>query len=184
MIIKILIAVVVVIGLLVIFVATRPSTFHVERSITIAAPADEVFARVNDLKAWRDWSPWEKKDPDMNRSFTGPESGTGAAYAWAGDKNVGEGRMTIERSERPTLVALRLEFFKPFEATNTAKFQLTPTPEGTQVTWSMDGHSSFVCKAVSLVMDMDKMVGTDFEAGLAALKSGAERATHAEAAVR
>ncbi len=187
MILKILIGVVIVIGLLALLVASRPSTFHVERSITIAAPAEEVFARVNDLKAWGAWSPWEKKDPDMTRSFTGPPAGAGATYAWAGDKNVGEGRMTIERSERPSLVALRLEFFKPFAATNSARFEFTPVPDGTKVTWSMDGHNNFICKAVSLVMDMDKMIGTDFESGLAALKSGAESAAaaeHAAAAAR
>src|SRR5687768_335871 len=112
MLLKIFIGLVVLIVLLVIIIATRPSTFRVVRSATIAAPPEAVFDRVNDLRAWSAWSPWEKKDPDMNRTYGGPAAGVGATYAWAGDKNVGEGKMTIERSERPSLVQIKLEFFK------------------------------------------------------------------------
>ena len=183
MIIKILIGLAVLIALLVLLVATRPSTFRVERFITIAAPAENVFARVNDLRAWGAWSPWEAKDPDMRRTYGGPPAGVGATYAWAGDKNVGEGRMTIERSEHPSLVGIKLEFFKPFAGTNAAALSFTPSPGGTKVTWVMDGRYNFVTKGVSMVMDMDKMIGADFEAGLANLKAQAEAGAGATAAV-
>ena len=178
---KILIVVVVLIALLVVIVAMRPSTFRVERSATIAAPAEVVFDKVNNLRAWGAWSPWEKKDPDMKRTYGGPPDGVGSTYAWAGDKNVGEGRMTIERSERPSLLRIKLEFFKPWQGTNTATFSFTPDAGGTKVTWVMDGRYNFITKGVSMVMDMDKMIGDDFEAGLAALKAQAEAAPRATA---
>jgi hypothetical protein len=182
MITKILIGVAVVLVVLVIVIATRPSKLHVERSITIAAPAETIFSQVNDFRAWGAWSPYEKKDPQMKRTFGGPPAGEGSTYAWAGDKNIGEGRMTIERSVEPAQIQIKLEFFKPFAATNTAKFDFTPAPGGgTKVTWAMDGRQSFMCKAFSLVMDMDKMIGDDFAAGLAALKAGAEGASTATA---
>ena len=180
--IKILIAVIVLIALLVVVIATRPSTFRVERSATIAAPGDVVFAKVNDFRAWRSWSPWEKKDPNLKRTYCGPPDGVGSTYAWAGDRNVGEGRMTIERSERPSLVQIKLEFFKPFKGTNTAGFNFTPDGRGTKVTWTMDGRYNFITKGVSMVMDMDKMIGNDFEAGLAALKAESESAPAAASA--
>lgn len=174
MIAKIVVGLVVFLGLLVILVATRPSAFRVERSAVIAAPPERLFERVNDLRAWGAWSPYEKKDPDMHRTFVDAAAGVGATYAWAGDKNIGEGRMTVERSERPSLVGIRLEFFKPFKGTNAVTFTFAPAPGGTKVTWAMDGRCNFVTKGVSMVMDMDRMIGTDFEAGLAALKAEAE----------
>ena len=174
MILKILIAVVAIILLLVVVVATRPSAFRVERSATIAAPPERLFDKVNDFRAWTAWSAYEKKDPDMRRTYGGPPAGVGSTYAWAGDSNIGEGRMTIERSERPSLVEIKLEFFKPFKGTNKATFTFTPVAGGTKVIWVMDGRYNFISKGVSLVMDMDKMIGTDFEAGLAALKAQAE----------
>ena len=179
MLLNILIGVVAVILVLALVVAMRPSTFRVERSATIAAPPQLIFERVNDLRAWESWSPWEKKDPDMKRTFGGPAAGDGATYAWAGDKNVGEGRMTIERSEPPSLVIIKLEFFKPFAGTNMTTFRFTPAPEGTRVNWVMDGRYNFITKGVCLFMDMDKMIGNDFEAGLAALKAEAEAAAAA-----
>jgi hypothetical protein len=182
MVLKIVIGIVVVIVLLALFVATRPGTFHVERSVTIAAPAEAAFDRVNDLRAWSAWSAYEKKDPQMKRTFGEKTAGPGATYAWAGDKNVGSGRMTIERSERPSVVDIKLEFFKPFEGTNAATFTFTPAPGGTRVTWAMDGRKNFVTKGVCLFMDMDKMIGTDFAAGLAALKAQAEADQGAAAA--
>jgi hypothetical protein len=181
---KILIAVVVLIALLVVVIAMRPSTFRVERSTTIAARPEVVFDKVNNLRAWGTWSPWENKDPDMNRTYGGPPEGVGSTYAWAGDKNVGEGRMTIERSERPSLVQIKLEFFKPFEGTNTATFTFTPDAGGTKVNWVMDGRYNFITKGVSMVMDMDKMIGNDFEAGLAALKAESEAAPQTAASAR
>jgi hypothetical protein len=167
--------------LVVIAVATRPSAFRVERSITIAAPPAAPFARVNDFHEWSTWSPYEKKDPQMKRTFDGPRAGTGAIYAWAGNAEVGEGRMTILRSEAPSLVEIRLEFFAPFAATNTATFAFDPAPGGTKVTWAMDGRNGFLGKAISLVLDMDAMIGGDFEQGLVALKTLAEATATARA---
>jgi hypothetical protein len=173
---KILIGVAVVIVLLVIVILTRPATFHIERSIAIAAPPESAFAQVNDFHAWPAWSPWEKLDPQMKKTFEGPPAGVGSKYAWTGNKDVGEGRMTIEKSEKPSTVGIKLEFLKPFEATNTTTFTFAPAPGGSKVTWAMDGENNFVSKAMSLVMDMDKMIGPDFEKGLAALKVAAEAA--------
>ena len=174
--IKILIAVVLLIVLFVIFVATRPSAFHVERSITVNAPPEAVFAQVNDFRAWGAWSPWEKKDPDMKRTYGATTAGPGGTYAWAGNGNVGEGNMTIERSERPSHVAIRLEFIKPFAGTNTATFNFAPASGGTKVTWAMDGHYNFITKGIGVFVSMDKMIGNDFEAGLSAMKTAAESA--------
>lgn len=181
---KILIGVAAVIVLFVVVVATRPATFHIERSVTIAAPAENAFAQVNDFHAWANWSPYEKLDPQMKRTFDGAASGTGAKYAWSGNKEVGEGRMTIDKSDKPSRIEIELEFIKPFAATNTATFTFVPSPEGTKVTWAMDGKNTFVSKAFHLFMDMDKLVGKDFESGLSALKTLAEAApkTNAEAA--
>jgi hypothetical protein len=158
------------------WVSLQPPTFHVERSVTIQAPAENAFALVNDFHGWTAWSPWEKRDPKMERSYAGASSGAGAVYAWRGNSEVGEGRMTISKSERPSLLSIRLEFLKPFAATNTATFTFTTVGEGTRVTWAMDGENTIPGKIAHLVMDMDKMVGADFERGLSALKSAAESA--------
>jgi hypothetical protein len=171
---KILIGVIGLIAVLLIVVATRPSTFRVERSITVAAPPETVFAQVNDFHAWDAWSPWAKLDPQMKTTYEGPAAGTGASYAWAGNDKVGEGRMAIESSERPSRIDIKLVFLKPWAATNTTVFMFAPAPEGTKVTWAMEGHNDFMGKAASLFMNMDAMVGGDFERGLAALKAVAE----------
>jgi surface antigen len=173
---KILIASSAIVAVFLIVVATRPATFHIERSVTIAAPAEAAFAQVDDFHAWSAWSPWEKMDPDMKRTFEGAPSGRGAKYAWAGNDKVGEGRMTIEKSDRPSKIVINLEFIKPWTATNTATFAFAPAGTGVNVTWAMDGENNFMAKGASLFMDMDKMVGGDFERGLAALKSAAESA--------
>jgi len=179
---KILIGIGAVIVLLVIVIATRPATFHIERSQTMAVPPESAFAQVNDFHAWSAWSPWEKLDPNMKRSHAGAPSGVGATYAWVGNNEVGEGRMTTEKSEPGKLVQIKLEFIKPFQATNTATFSFSPSGDGTKVTWGMDGNNSFVSKAFHMVMDMDKLVGGDFEKGLAAMKTAAETAPMANAA--
>ena len=173
---KVLIAVAVVIVLLVVVIATRPSAFRVTRSALIAAPPERPFALVNDFHAWPKWSPWEKKDPQMRRTLGGPPDGVGTTYAWAGDKNVGEGRMTIERSARPSLVGINLEFIKPFPGVCPTTFTFDPAPGGTKVTWTMEGKYNFISKAMSLFINMDKMIGKDFEAGLAAMKAESEAA--------
>ncbi len=170
-----LIALVVVVGGLVVYASTQPDDFRVQRTTLVKAPPERIYPLIADLQAWKAWSPWEKKDPKMMRTFSGPQSGVGAAYAWDGDKNVGAGRMEITEATAPARVVLKLEFLKPFEATNAAAFTLSPGPEGTAVNWAMDGKNNILSKVMCLFMDMDKMVGTDFEAGLASLKALAEK---------
>jgi len=172
---KLLLGLAIVVVVLAIVVATRPSTFHVERSIVITASPESVFAQVNDFHSWAAWSPWEKLDPTMEKTFSGPSAGAGATYVWKSDNGkVGQGRMTIERSDLPSSVSVKLEFIKPFIATNTVTFTLIPVATQTRTTWAMDGHNGLLGKLFHLVMNMDKMVGGDFERGLAALKSVTE----------
>jgi hypothetical protein len=156
------------------FIATRPSTFTVQRTATIQASPDFAFALVNDFHRWGEWSPWEKLDPDMKRTFEGADAGPGAKYAWVGNDKVGEGRMTIEESKPNELVRIKLEFIKPWEGTSTTLFELKPEGEGSSVTWRMEGTNNFVGKAFSVFMDMDGMIGKDFESGLANMKQVAE----------
>ena len=156
---------------LVIIVAARPSEFRVTRSATIAAPAARVFDQVNELPKWNAWSPWAKLDPAAKNTFEGPAAGAGASFAWAGNRNIGEGRMTIVESRPHELLRLRLEFLKPFKATNTAEFAFRPEGAGTRVTWSMSGTNNFVAKAVGLVINCDRMVGGQFEQGLANMRA-------------
>jgi len=176
MLIKIVIGVVVVIGVFAVIVAMRPSDFRVERSAVVSAPAPVVFAQVNDLHNWDAWSPWAKLDPAAKQTFDGPRAGTGAAFAWAGNNQVGEGRMTITESRPYELIRFRLDFVKPFAVTNTAEFTFTPRGVQTAVTWSMSGRQNFMAKAFCMFMSMDKMVGGEFEKGLAQMKSVAESA--------
>jgi hypothetical protein len=165
-------------------VATRPAEFHIQRSIVVLAPPASVFAQVNDLHAWAGWSPWEKLDPKMEKRHGGPPAGEGATYAWKSEiGKVGQGRMTIAKSEAPALVLVTLEFIKPFVATNTITFTFEGTAEGTKVTWAMDGRNGFMGKVFALLMNMDRIVGGDFERGLAGLKSVAEAASKHNAAV-
>ena len=159
------------------FVSTRPATFHIERSTTIAAPADVAFTQVNDFHKWAQWSPYEKLDPQMTKTFTGPAEGVGASYSWKGNDKAGEGSMTIEKSDKPLHISIKLHFLKPFPATNTATFAFTPdsaNPQATKATWAMDGNNNFVGKLFSLFVNVDKLVGDDFEKGLASLKTVAE----------
>lgn len=158
-----------------ILAAMKPDSFQVRRMIAINAPAERVFPLIADFKAWGAWSPWEKKDPAMKRSFGGADSGTGATYAWDGNKEVGQGSMRIVEAQAPEKVALKLDFLKPFEAHNDVVFALAPQGQTTSVTWTMTGPTPFLGKIVHVFFDMDKMVGGDFEAGLAALKAAAER---------
>jgi hypothetical protein len=167
-------AVALAVGVLAVLVAMQPSEFRIERSATIAAPAPVVFAPVNDFRNWQAWSPWAELDPAAKSSFAGPRAGNGAAFAWSGSSQVGEGRMTITESRPSELVRIKLEFLKPFEATNTAEFTFKPQGERTAVTWSMYGHNDFVGRAVGLFVNMDKVLGEEFEKGLASMKSVAE----------
>ena len=171
----VLVGVAVLIAAFLVVVAVQPSDFRVERSATMRAPAAAPYAQVNDFQKWRDWSPWEKVDPQLKRSYQGPQAGAGAQYAWVGNKDVGEGRMTILESKPGELVRIKLEFFKPFAAVNDAQFSFKPAGDGTAVTWSMTGHNNFLSKAICLFVDMDKMVGGMFEQGLAQMKAVVER---------
>jgi uncharacterized protein YndB with AHSA1/START domain len=157
-----------------ILAAFRPDTFRVERSASIKAPPDKVFAFINDFDRWNAWSPWEKKDPAMKRTF-GVKSGKGATYAWEGNNDVGQGRMEIADSVPPSRIAIKLDFVKPFEAHNDVVFTLEPKGDTTNVRWTMQGQTPYFAKIVHLFLDVDKMVGKDFEAGLANLKTAAEK---------
>jgi hypothetical protein len=178
----VLVLVVAVIGLLGV-VATRPDRYHVERAADVGAPAAAVFAEIDDLRAWNAWSPWEKRDPAMKKTFSATTSGVGASYAWEGNKEVGKGRMIITESRPGERVAQKLEFLEPFVSTADIAFALKAAgPSSTHVTWSMDGRNNFIGKAFSLVMDVDKMIGKDFETGLASLKQVVEAKALAAAA--
>ena len=177
---KIAIGVVVVAGALAAYVATRPAEYRIERSRTVVAPPEAVHAHVNDFRKWTEWSPWEQKDPGLKRSYAGAPAGTGAVYAWSGNKEVGEGRMTITDSRPGQSVTIKLEFLKPFAATSIAQFDFVPSGPGTSITWSMSGRRGFEEKAFSAVADVDKLIGGEFEKGLAALDQatgGAKRAS-------
>lgn len=168
---KILIALVAIVVVFLGVVAMQPSDFRIVRTATMSAPAPAVFGQVNDFHNWEAWSPWAKLDPAAKNSFEGPSAGIGAIFRWAGNKEVGEGGMTITESRPSDLIRIKLEFLKPFAATNSAEFTFKPDGDQTAVTWSMAGKNKFISKAICLFMNMDKMVGGKFEEGLAAMKS-------------
>jgi Polyketide cyclase / dehydrase and lipid transport len=153
----------------------RPSTFSLERSIDLLASPQKVFAQINDFKNWANWSPWEKMDPNLQRNFTGAASGEGAKYSWVGNKKVGEGAMEITHSIPSSKVQLDLHFLKPFKADNVTEFTLTPNPGGTNIKWEMRGTLNLMMKVMHMFMDFDKLVGKDFENGLANLKAFVEK---------
>ena len=168
-----LLVVVAVAGLL-IFAATRPDSFRIERSASIKAPPEKIFGLVNDLHEWTAWSPWEKIDPALKRSYSGSQSGKGAAYAWEGNSKVGSGRMEITDAAPLSKVVIKLDFLKPFEANNTAEFTFARQGDATTVTWAMFGPSPFVSKLMGTFFNMERMVGGQFEQGLANLKKISE----------
>lgn len=170
----ILIGIVAVIVLVLGYAATRPDSFQVQRAATINAPADKIFPVINDFSRWNGWSPWEKKDPAMKRTFSAATAGKGATYAWDGNSNVGQGSMEITDSVPPSRVSLKLDFIKPFEAHNQVEFVLEPAGDSTRVTWTMRGPVPYVSKVIHLFFDIDRMVGADFDAGLAGIKRIAE----------
>lgn len=164
-----------IVGLL-ILISMQPAEYTVTRSATIAAPPDQVFALVNDFHKWDAWSPWAKLDPAMKTTYEGAAAGTGAIYSWAGNDKVGEGRMTITESQPSDRLAIKLEFLKPFASTSQTDFTFKGDGGGTNVTWTMNGQNNFMSKAFGLFMGgMDKMVGPDFEKGLAQMKAEAEK---------
>ncbi len=166
------------------FAATRPHRYQVERSRKIDAPAEIVFAQIEDFRAWPAWSPWEKVDPDMKRTYEGPARGVGAGYAWDGNRHVGKGKMTITQSTPSTAISCRLEFMKPFVSVATTGFTLEPAgDQAVTVTWSMDGNNNFTGKVFSIFMNMDKMIGGQYEKGLANLELVAKAAAKEQADV-
>lgn len=160
--------------ILLIVIATRPAEFKIERTASIKAPAWLVFGLVNDFRQWHSWSPWEKLDPAMKKTFGEKAAGEGATYGWVGNDQVGEGRMTITEAKASQYVKLKLEFLKPWTATNQATFTFTSQGGSTSVSWSMQGENDFMGKAFALFVDMDQMVGKDFERGLATMGTVAE----------
>ena len=168
------VVVVVAIAGILLYAATKPDSFRVQRVVLINAPSDKVFPLINDMKAWTAWSPYEKKDPAMKRTYGAVTAGKGATYAWEGDKNVGQGSMEIVESG-PRKILLKLEFLKPFEAHNMGEFLLDPKGDSTPVTWAIYGPSPYMSKVIGTFMNIDDMIGRDFEKGLADLKAAAEK---------
>jgi polyketide cyclase/dehydrase/lipid transport protein len=171
------IAVILAIAIAVVLVlaATKPDRFSVRREIMVKAPAEMIFPLINDFHQWVVWSPWEHRDPALKRAYSGPESGKGAAYGWDGNRNVGSGRMEILESTVPSKIVIQLDFIKPFEGHNTAEFTMLPQGDGTHVIWLMHGPAPFLNKVMQVFMNLDKMIGKDFEAGLASLKQATEK---------
>jgi uncharacterized protein YndB with AHSA1/START domain len=170
----ILAVVVLAVAVVAIYAATKPDSFTVRRAIAIKAPPEKILALITDLRGWTTWSPYEAKDPAMKRTHSGAPSGKGAIYAWDGNSKVGSGRMEIVDTT-PDKVVIKLDFLKPFEGHNTAAFTLAPQGDATTVTWSMYGPARYITKVMSTLFDLDKMIGNDFEVGLANLKATAEK---------
>jgi uncharacterized protein YndB with AHSA1/START domain len=169
------IVVVVLLAAVLIFASTKPDTFRVQRGATIKAPPEKIFAFLNDFRRWDAWSPWEKKDLAMKRTYSAQTSGKGAEYAWEGNKDVGQGRMEIAESSPPSKIAIKLDFLKPFETHNMVEFTLEPKGDSTNVTWAMQGPAPYISKLMQVFVNMDSMVGKDFETGLGNLKAVAEK---------
>lgn len=172
--IKIILIVVVLVAALLAYAATKPDTFHVQRSTNIKAPPEKIFALIEDLHSWSGWSSWEKMDPAIKRTYSGSANGKGAVYAWEGNNKVGEGRMEITDTSPPSKVTIKLDFIKPFEGHNIAEFLLDPKGDSTNVTWAIHGPTPYMAKVMHVFFNMDKMIGKEFEAGLANLKTIAE----------
>ncbi len=170
---KILIVVVLMVAMILLYATTKPDNFSVTRSITIKAPPEKVAVLINDFNRWQSWSPWEKLDPAMKRAQSGATNGPGSIYEWQGNKKVGKGRMEILQST-PTQITIKLDFLEPFEAHNTAQFDLKAQDQTTLVTWTMFGPSNYMSKLMQVFFSMDNMIGKDFEAGLVNMKAVAE----------
>jgi uncharacterized protein YndB with AHSA1/START domain len=168
------IVVVVLIAAILIYAATKPDSFRVQRTTTIQSPPDKIFALLTDLRGWSSWSPYEKRDPAMKRTHSGAASGKGAVYEWEGNSQVGAGRMEIMDTS-PHRITIKLDFIKPIEGHNTAEFTLEPKGDSTDVTWAMYGPAPYISKLMGVFLNMDKMIGNDFATGLANLKTVAEK---------
>ncbi len=163
------------IAVILVYASTRPDSFRVERSTAMNAPPEKIFPYIEGLKRWAEWSPYEGRDPAMKRAYSGADSGTGAVYEWDGNDDVGKGRMEIVDSTPPHRVVIKLDFLKPFEGHNMAELTVEPKGGQTIVTWAMYGPSTFMTKLIGTFMDMDDMIGRDFAAGLAKLKTVVEK---------
>lgn len=172
---KILIVVVVLLLIVVGLAMTKADTFSLQRETTINAPREKVFALINDFHEWGKWSAWEKLDPNMKRTFGGAPSGPGSTYAWEGNSDAGAGQMEITSSTAPSKVEIKLDFTKPFESHNITEFTIDSTAAGTHVVWNMHGPNPFISKIMSVFVSVDKLVGPDFEKGLASMKTEAEK---------
>jgi uncharacterized protein YndB with AHSA1/START domain len=158
-----------------IYAATKPNEFRVQRSLTVKAPPEKIFPLINEFRTWTTWSPYEHRDPNLKRTYSGPSAGKGAIYEWDGDKNVGSGRMEILEATPPSKIVIKLDFIRPFEGHNTAEFTMAPAGDTTTVTWAMYGPSPYIAKLMGTFMNLDRMIGKDFETGLANLKAAAEK---------
>jgi uncharacterized protein YndB with AHSA1/START domain len=175
-IIVIVVAVLVVaVAVVLVYAATKPDQFRVQRSTSINAPPDKIFPLINEFRKWASWSPYEHKDPTMRRTYSGTATGKGAVYEWDGNSNVGAGRIEIMDTIPPSKVMIKLDMLKPFEAHNDVVFTVEPRGETTNVTWAMAGHTPYFAKIMHVFINVDRMVGRDFEAGLASMKSVAEK---------
>ena len=178
MLLGILLGIAALIVLFVVIVSLRSGDFRISRFATMAAPQEDIFGQVNTLRNWEAWSPFEKLDPNMKRTYEGPPSGVGASQYWSGNSAAGEGRSTISESDPYNRIGLKLEMVRPMKATNDAEFTFVPENGQTRVTWTISGCNGFMGKAFSLFMNMDKMLGGEFEKGLADLKKVVESKSH------
>jgi Polyketide cyclase / dehydrase and lipid transport len=165
----------IIIAIVLVLAASKPDSFRIERAASLNAPAEKIFSLIADFHQWLNWSPWEGRDPALKRTYSGAERGKGAVYAWDGNKNVGSGRMEILEATTPSRVLIKLDFFKPFEGHNTAEFTMSPQGNATNVDWVMRGPAPFMFKVMEVFISCDKMIGKDFETGLANLKALVEK---------
>lgn len=171
---KIAIVVAILITIVLIYAATKPNTFHVERTIDVKAPPEKLFALVNDFHQWEAWSPYNK-DPAMKKTFSGSASGKGAMYAWEGNKDVGRGEITITDTTPPKEIDMALHMIEPFEGRNHVVLSFDAKGDTTTVTWALEDQHTYLLKIISTFLNLDRMIGKDFEVGLARLKTAAEK---------
>ena len=181
MFLKILIAFLIAVSLVAVVISLQPAQYRVVRTASFEAPPSATYNLISDFHNWSEWSPWAKLDPDMKQAFEGPRAGVGASYTWSGNKVAGEGSMTIVEAIPDERLAIQLAFTKPFASASKITFSLRPEGSGTSVEWAMDGESTFATKAIQVFASMDKMVGLDFEKGLAKLRPLAEEAARKQA---
>ena len=172
---KIALVLVVLVCAVLVYAATKPDTMTVQRTATIKAPPEKIYPLITDFHSWSAWSPYEKLDPAMKRTYGGPAAGKGATYAWEGNNKVGKGDMQITDAMAPSKVDIALHFLKPMKTNNLTEFTLVPKGDSTTVTWAMRGPNLYIGKVMGVFVNMDRMIGRDFETGLANLKAIAER---------